>query len=315
MRFIILGLLFSLSGCIPDKVSTSIIKIAESIIDGNISNQKFLLMYELTQNNKGRIYQLFYNNSPYFELTGEHPTIIHKYKDKYICIINPCTDVFISNEEINKITKNLSESNNSYIFENEMWYIAILNDGSKYSVVSTNKSNRLSGLPYHFPQLLKYMYEGFDECNIPKFIFEDYEWIVSDDYESKKTIKKHLIQMDGTIYFSNPNDIFFNVSKDENFIATINGNDTLKYYVSDTIHQRLFIDSISGSSFINNLPSNDTWHYLQHLIQDSTYYFQKINGHYSKTFIPYSNIPQQIYIKNTENKILDIISTKGRFNF
>ena len=109
-----------------------------------------------------------------------------------------------------------------------------------------------------------------------------------------------------TIYFSNPHDNCFSEPKEQSFFGTLNGKDTLKFFVSDTINQRLFIDSVYHSSFIENLPSDNTWYYLQQLLEDSTYYFRRRRNVIDKTPIPYSGIPLQIYVTDTEGNIKDV---------
>lgn len=73
----------------------------------------------------------------------------------------------------------------------------------------------------------------------------------------------------------------------------------------------MFIDSVNRSSFIENLPSNNTWYYLRLLLEDSTYYFRSRRNVIDKIPVPYSGIPLQIYVTDTEGNIKDVFRKNG----
>lgn len=302
MKFVYL-LLVLLSGCTPDKILDVLVLESQSIINNNDSRMKYLLAYQMSNNSNGMVFQLSYNDNPCFEPTGEYPTKVIKYKDKYICVFNSWVKSSITYNDCFECPIDTSAA---FLWDDKIWYIGISPDGERCDIIKTFKNNKLAGLPYHFPVLLKYIYKEYSEHNIPRFIFEDYECVVDNNYESKQTMKEHFKQLSGTIYFSNPYDDCFSVPKEQSFFGTLNGKDTLKFFVSDTINQRLFIDSVSHSSFIDNLPSNNTWCYLQQLLEDSTYYFRRRRNVIDKTPIPYSGIPLQIYVTDTEGNIKDV---------
>ena len=76
-----------LSGCLPDKLLDTLVLKSQSIINNNDSKMKYLLAYQMSNNVNGAVFQLFYNDNPCFEPTGEYPTKTIKYKDKYMCLI------------------------------------------------------------------------------------------------------------------------------------------------------------------------------------------------------------------------------------
>ena len=297
-----------LSGCLPDKLLDTLVLKSQSIINNNDSKMKYLLAYQMSNNVNGVVFQLFYNDNPCFEPTGEYPTKTIKYKDKYICVFNPWIK---SSTAYNDILECFSDTNTIFPWDDRIWYVGISLDGKQCDMIETSKNNKLAGLPYHFPSLLKYIYKEYSEHNIPRFIFEDYEFIVDNNYESKKTMKGYFQQLSGTIYFSNPHDDCFSDLKERSFFGTLNGKDTLKFFVSDTINQRLFIDSVYHSSFIENLPSNNTWYHFLQLLEDSTYYFRRRRNVIDKTPVPFSRIPLQIYVTDTEGNIKDVFCKNG----
>ena len=87
MKFVYL-LLVLLSGCTPDKILDVLVLESQSIINNNDSRMKYLLAYQMSNNSNGMVFQLSYNDNPCFEPTGEYPTKVIKYKDKYICVFN-----------------------------------------------------------------------------------------------------------------------------------------------------------------------------------------------------------------------------------
>ena len=82
MKFVYL-LLVLLSGCTPDKILDVLVLESQSIINNNDSRMKYLLAYQMSNNSNGMVFQLSYNDNPCFEPTGEYPTKVIKYKDKF----------------------------------------------------------------------------------------------------------------------------------------------------------------------------------------------------------------------------------------
>lgn len=282
MRFCILLLLLSLSGCMPDKDLKLAIKEAKRIINDESSEKSCLIMYKVCQNENGIVYYLFYDDNPCFDPTDDCPTKIIKYKNKFICLINPNEESQISRHEACQLT-GCSDIDGTDLWNEKVWYIGVSLKENEHIRLEVNGNDRCSLLPYHFPQLLSYLFDEYNESHIPRFILDGYEIAVDDKYEPEKNMNDYINNLTGTFYFSNPNDPFFNST--DSYFATISRMDTLRYHVKDTINRHLFIDSVSYTSFFKRL--SDARKSLDEILRDSTYLFHNENGKWRKIQIPY----------------------------
>ena len=265
-----------------DKDLNLAIKEAKNIIDEESSEMNCLLMYKVCQNESGIVYYLFYDDNPCFDPTDDCPTKIIKYKNKFICLINPTEESQISRHEGYQLT-GCSDNDGTDLWNEKAWYIGFSSKKNEYTRLEINGNDRCSLLPYHYPQLLSYLFDEYNEFHIPRFIFDGYEVALEDKYEPGKNMNDYINNLTGTFYFSNPNDPFFNST--DSYFATISGMDTLRYHVKDTINRHLFIDSVSYTSFFKRLSSEGMS--LDVVLRDSTFLFDGKKGEWVK--VPFYN--------------------------
>ena len=85
-------LLISLPGCQPGKESparSTALREVKRLIDQDSFPAKYIIMYEEPSNDIGSIYMITPANSPLVEGSLERPEKVIKYKDRYICLMNP----------------------------------------------------------------------------------------------------------------------------------------------------------------------------------------------------------------------------------
>lgn len=282
MRYCVLILLLFLSGCMLNKDLNLAIKEAKNIIDEESSDLSCLLMYKVCQNENGIVYYLFYDDNPCFDPTDDCPTKIIKYKNKFICLIDSTEESQISRYEACQLT-GCSDNDGTDLWNEKAWYIGFSSKKNEYTKLEVNGNDHCSLLPYHYPQLLSYLFDEYNEFHIPRFIFDGYEVALDDKYEPGKNMNDYINNLTGTFYFSNPNDPFFNST--DSYFATISGMDTLRYHVKDTINRHLFIDSVSYISFFKRLSSEGMS--LDVVLRDSTFLFDGKKGEWVK--VPFYN--------------------------
>ena len=282
MRYFVLILLLFLSGCMLNKDLNLAIKEAKNIIDEERSDLSCILVYKVCQNENGIVYYLFYDDNPCFDPTDDCPTKIIKYKNKFICLIDSTEESQISRNEACQLT-GCSDNDGTDLWNEKAWYIGFSPKKNEYTKLEVNGNDRCSLLPYHYPQLLSYLFDEFNEFHIPRFIFDGYEVALEDKHEPGKNMNDYINNLTGTFYFSNPNDPFFNST--DSYFATISGMDTLRYHVKDTINRHLFIDSVSYTSFFKRLSSEGMS--LDVVLRDSTFLFDGKKGEWVK--VPFYN--------------------------
>jgi hypothetical protein len=281
-----------------DKDLSLAIKEAKEIIDEENSEISCLLMYKVCQNENGIVYYLFYDDNPCFDPTGDCPTKIIKYKNKFICLIDSTEESQFSRHEAYQLT-DCSDNDGTDLWNEKAWYIGFSSKKNEYTKLEVNGNDRCSLLPYHYPQLLSYLFDEYNEFHIPRFIFDGYEIVVDDKYESGKNMNDYINNITGTFYFSNPKDPFFNSA--DSYFATISGMDTLRYHVKDTINRHLFIDSVSYTSFFKGLLNGRK--NLDKILRDSTYLFHNENGKWGKMQIQYFNLDSIIHIVDETGRV------------
>ena len=294
MKKIYLILLFFslLAGCQPSKESPVLfaaLQKVECMIEQDSFPAKYVIMYEVTSNDIGSIYQITSTDSPFVEWSLERPERVIKYKDKYICLISPMASTDISKEKLLKMTNYQNDTIGP--IRNEMWYIGVSKDGKKQSLVSTHITYLTSRF-YTFPKLLEYVFNGYDEVNLPRFVLGMYSLVVDTSYTPKEAFRDHIQYIEGDIYYTNPFDEYFTENKDSihsPFFAVLNGKDTLKLNITDTIMQCLFFESMNNPIFFKSLPQQESWYKLYNLLRDSTFYFQNEKGKYIKYSIPFGD--------------------------
>ena len=307
-------LLISLPGCQPGKESparSTALREVKRMIDQDSFPAKYIIMYEEPSNDIGSIYMITPANSPLVEGSLERPEKVIKYKDRYICLMNPMESIDMPKEKLIEITDYPNDTTTGPVYD-EIWYIGVSKNGKKHTLVSTYRSY-LTYRYYSFPQLLEYTFEDYDSTHLPRFILASYLLVVDSSYIPKGALFNHIQRIDGEIYYSNVLDEYFKENKDsirKDFFAVLNGKDTLKLNVVDTITQHLFFESANNAAFFISLAKNPLGR-LYDLLRDSTFYFCNEKGTYVRYSVPYSDFHWYFSINNNSYKYVDEFYRRG----
>ena len=291
-KVLLILLLISLPGCQPGKESparSTALREVKRLIDQDSFPAKYIIMYEEPSNDIGSIYKITPANSPFVEWSLERPEKVIKYRDRYICLMNPMESIDMPKEKLIEITDYPNDTTTGPVYD-EIWYIGVSKNGKKHTLVSTYRSY-LTYRYYSFPQLLEYTFEDYDSTHLPRFILSSYSLVVDSSYIPKGTLYNHIQRIDGKIYYSNVLDEYFKENKDsirKDFFAVLNGKDTLKLNVVDTITQHLFFESANNAAFFRSL-TKEPWDKLYDLLRDSTFYFCAEKGTHVRHSVPYSD--------------------------
>ena len=307
-------LLISLPGCQPGKESparSTALREVKRLIDQDSFPAKYIIMYEEPSNDIGSIYMITPANSPLVEGSLERPEKVIKYKDRYICLMNPMESTDMPKKKLIEITDYPNDTTTGPVYD-EIWYIGVSKNGKKHTLVSTYRSY-LTYRYYSFPQLLEYTFEDYDSTHLPRFILSSYSLVVDSSYIPKGTLYNHIQRIDGEIYYSNVLDEYFKENKDsirKDFFAVLNGKDTLKLNIVDTITQHLFFESANNAAFFRSL-AKDPLGRLYDLLRDSTFYFCNEKGTYVRYSVPYSDFHWYFSINNNSYKYVDEFYRRG----
>ena len=308
-------LLISLPGCQPGKESparSTALREVKRMIDQDSFPAKYIIMYEEPSNDIGSIYMITPANSPLVEGSLERPEKVIKYKDRYICLMNPMESTDMPKEKLIEITDYPNDTTTGPVYD-EIWYIGVSKNGKKHTLVSTYRSY-LTYRYYSFPQLLEYTFEDYDSTHLPRFILASYLLVVDSSYIPKGALFNHIQRIDGEIYYTNVLDEYFKENKDsihKDFFAVLNGKDTLKLNIVDTITQHLFFESANNAAFFRSL-TKEPWDKLYDLLRDSTFYFCAEKGTHVRHSVPYSDYYWLFSIHdNCSYKYVDEVYRRG----
>ena len=313
-KVLLILLLISLPGCQPGKESparSTALREVKRLIDQDSFPAKYIIMYEEPSNDIGSIYKITPANSPFVEWSLERPEKVIKYKDRYICLMNPMESIDMPKEKLIEITDYPNDTTTGPVYD-EIWYIGVSKNGKKHTLVSTYRSY-LTYRYYSFPQLLEYTFEDYDSTHLPRFILASYLLVVDSSYIPKGALFNHIQRIDGEIYYTNVLDEYFKENKDsirKDFFAVLNGEDTLKLNVVDTITQHLFFESANNAAFFRSLAKNPLGR-LYDLLRDSTFYFCNEKGTYVRYSVPYSDFHWYFSINNNSYKYVDEFYRRG----
>ena len=313
-KVLLILLLISLPGCQPGKESparSTALREVKRLIDQDSFPAKYIIMYEEPSNDIGSIYKITPANSPFVEWSLERPEKEIKYKDRYICLMNPRESIDMPKEKLIEITDYPNDTTTGPVYD-EIWYIGVSKNGKKHTLVSTYRSY-LTYRYYSFPQLLEYTFEDYDSTHLPRFILASYLLVVDSSYIPKGALFNHIQRIDGEIYYTNVLDEYFKENKDsirKDFFAVLNGKDTLKLNVVDTITQHLFFESANNAAFFRSLAKNPLGR-LYDLLRDSTFYFCNEKGTYVRYSVPYSDFHWYFSINNNSYKYVDEFYRRG----
>ena len=263
------------AGLSPGKESparSTALREVKRLIDQDSFPAKYIIMYEEPSNDIGSIYMITPANSPLVEGSLERPEKVIKYKDRYICLMNPMGSIDMPKEKLIEITDYPNDTTTGPVYD-EIWYIGVPKNGKKYTLVSTTYKSYFTY--YYFPQLLEYAFKDYDSTHLPRFILSSYSLVVDSSYVPKGTLYNHIQRIDGKMYYTNVLDAYFKENKDsirKDLFAVLNGKDTLKLNVVDTITQHLFFESVNNATFFRSL-TKEPWDKLYDLLRDSTFYF------------------------------------------
>ncbi len=313
-KVLLILLLISLPGCQPGKESparSTALREVKRMIDQDSFPAKYIIMYEEPSNDIGSIYKITPANSPFVEWSLERPEKVIKYKDRYICLMNPMESTDMPKNKLIEITDYPNDTTTGPVYD-EIWYIGVSKNGKKHTLVSTYRSY-LTYRYYSFPQLLEYTFEDYDSTHLPRFILASYLLVVDSSYIPKGALFNHIQRIDGEIYYTNVLDEYFKENKDsirKDFFAVLNGKDTLKLNVVDTITQHLFFESANNAAFFRSLAKNPLGR-LYDLLRDSTFYFCNEKGTYVRYSVPYSDFHWYFSINNNSYKYVDEFYRRG----
>ena len=313
-KVLLILLLISLPGCQPGKESparSTALREVKRLIDQDSFPAKYIIMYEEPSNDIGSIYKITPANSPFVEWSLERPEKVIKYKDRYICLMNPMESIDMPKEKLIEITDYPNDTTTGPVYD-EIWYIGVSKNGKKHTLVSTYRSY-LTYRYYSFPQLLEYTFEDYDSTHLPRFILASYLLVVDSSYIPKGALFNHIQRIDGEIYYTNVLDEYFKENKDsirKDFFAVLNGKDTLKLNIVDTITQHLFFESANNAAFFRSL-AKDPLGRLYDLLRDSTFYFCNEKGTYVRYSVPYSDFHWYFSINNNSYKYVDEFYRRG----
>lgn len=313
-KVLLILLLISLPSCQPGKESparSTALREVKRLIDQDSFPAKYIIMYEEPSNDIGSIYKITPANSPFVEWSLERPEKVIKYKDRYICLMNPMESIDMPKEKLIEITDYPNDTTTGPVYD-EIWYIGVSKNGKKHTLVSTYRSY-LTYRYYSFPQLLEYTFEDYDSTHLPRFILASYLLVVDSSYIPKGALFNHIQRIDGEIYYTNVLDEYFKENKDsicKDFFAVLNGKDTLKLNVVDTITQHLFFESANNAAFFRSLAKNPLGR-LYDLLRDSTFYFCNEKGTYVRYSVPYSDFHWYFSINNNSYKYVDEFYRRG----
>ena len=314
-KVLLILLLISLPSCQPGKESparSTALREVKRLIDQDSFPAKYIIMYEEPSNDIGSIYKITPANSPFVEWSLERPEKVIKYKDRYICLMNPMESIDMPKEKLIEITDYPNDTTTGPVYD-EIWYIGVSKNGKKHTLVSTYRSY-LTYRYYSFPQLLEYTFEDYDSTHLPRFILASYLLVVDSSYIPKGALFNHIQRIDGEIYYTNVLDEYFKENKDsirKDFFAVLNGKDTLKLNVVDTITQHLFFESANNAAFFRSL-TKEPWDKLYDLLRDSTFYFCAEKGTHVRHSVPYSDYYWLFSIHdNCSYKYVDEVYRRG----
>lgn len=225
--------------------------------------------------------------------------------------MNPMESIDMPKEKLIEITDYPNDTTTGPVYD-EIWYIGVSKNGKKHTLVSTYRSY-LTYRYYSFPQLLEYTFEDYDSTHLPRFILSSYSLVVDTSYVPKGTFINHIQRIDGEIYYSDVLDEYFKENKDsihKDFFAVLNGKDTLKLNIVDTITQHLFFESANNAAFFRSL-AKDPLGRLYDLLRDSTFYFCNEKGTYVRYSVPYSDFHWYFSINNNSYKYVDEFYRRG----
>ena len=314
-KVLLILLLISLPGCQPGKESparSTALREVKRLIDQDSFPAKYIIMYEEPSNDIGSIYMITPANSPLVEGSLERPEKVIKYRDRYICLMNPMESIDMPKEKLIEITDYPNDTTTGPVYD-EIWYIGVSKNGKKHTLVSTYRSY-LTYRYYSFPQLLEYTFEDYDSTHLPRFILASYLLVVDSSYIPKGALFNHIQRIDGEIYYTNVLDEYFKENKDsirKDFFAVLNGKDTLKLNIVDTITQHLFFESANNAAFFRSL-TKEPWDKLYDLLRDSTFYFCAEKGTHVRHSVPYSDYYWLFSIHdNCSYKYVDEVYRRG----
>ena len=109
-------------------------------------------------------------------------------------------------------------------------------------------------------------------------------------------------------------DEYFKENKDsirKDLFGVLNGKDTLKLNIVDTITQHLFFESANNAAFFRSL-TKEPWDKLYDLLRDSTFYFCAEKGTHVRHSVPYSDYYWLFSIHdNCSYKYVDEVYRRG----
>ena len=284
-----------------DKVFYQIISQVEDLVDRDEFSKEFIVLYKLYSNVHNSLFWVVEQDSPL--LFWDIPKDIIGCKGKYICWIDPSTSDVMPKEKLEtkiqrKISLHEELADNKEI--GKMYYIGITNNGGRRAVVFIEKQNRHYSHNFSkYPSLLPYLC-GDDMDSIPRFAANGFDVCVDSLFCIGMPLGEHISSISiQDIYCSNSLDIgsiYKNQFINQSCFVTVNGADTLRYELLDTIGGSLWVRSCPYLLFFRNLSQNSYWQELYGIIRDSTFFLEYTPTVRVKTHVPFFNLQRSCEI-------------------
>lgn len=294
-----------------NNVSTYEIAIREikKMIDNNRLDLKYVKVYKYCSNVSGDIYLLSSGYSPINIGNWMPPTKVIPYKGKYICYIDPYCSNILSKKELKSRLKN--EDINDFLLECEdsesMYFIGISKNDRSFTIVYINPDLHTGIRPYIYPSLRQYIFDVSLNTN-PLFIMSSYQVHVDQSFKPENSLKKHIkCLFDCEVFISETCDSVFinNIMRNPlSHFITINGRDTLKYIIQDSIENHLILKSAPCTSFFKQLPETKSTNYLDSLIRNLTYCIIERNGKYESIPVLFFDSSNYQTVRNDNSEIV-----------
>lgn len=286
-------ILFALVGCTRSplsKVQQEVEAQVRLLIDSGLIQNKYVVLYEHTDNGSSHIYRISDSEFPVDNATLELPSKIVSYKDKYLCFIE-LDEPEMSFDELKKITcysgNPMIETEHTY-----KWFLAVSEQGQESKLVDFDWEKK-SYLDY--TELWPHFSGYSEDCPVQMgVVFHDIEtysrpsFTLNVDSVRQQLLSYYIKSIYGRVYLKNNTDSVVSLSSStKKHYAVINNRDSLYLSLCDSLpiilgpHERKeirYVSIPSQQSFFERLSKEeDPWEYFYNLFCKSTYCLMKIN--------------------------------------
>lgn len=313
MRIVYLSLicLCSLTSCcnkpdINELLYRRVLTETKKLIDNDLIPHHYVSVFKwYTDSPSNAIY--YVNGNPEGPLESRSwapPSEVIIYRDKIISRFDFSKDI-LSKKELIALT-NFENHPETVIDEGPVWIIGTSIHIDTCVVVTVNPDFKQRQIT-QFPQLLTFIL-SLDEIRMkPHLFFEQYTCIID-------TLTSCLCGISRTVFSYNDagmESMFSGLKRNNPFLATVNGQDTIHYILEDTLYRNIFVNPVFSDGFFNHLSEEKPFDHLYQLIKDSTFLFKRKGGDIERIHVPYTNIMHSIHRMDNKGYFLRDIFKKG----